>query len=265
MLPVFDVGLDGSLLIKPLLQVIFEKLYDLGFREFCLIVGRGKRAIEDHFSGDWGFVHYLRSRNKIVCVKELMSFYEKLENSTIIFVNQPEPKGFGDAVFRTRSFASGEPFLVHAGDDLIISEDGSHIMRLINTFFERKADAAFLIEEVRDPRRFGVIKGVREAPGIYRVVDVVEKPETPPSRMAIVAIYVFNDSIYNALEKTGPGYGGEIQLTDAIGRLIIDGGRVFAVKLLPDEKRIDISTPDSYWNALRVTYEYALSKSRRAL
>jgi len=265
MLPVFDAGPAGYLCVKPLLQVIYEKLYDVGFRTFCFIVGRGKRAIEDHFSCDWEFVRYLESRGKTRHAEELASFYKRLERSTIMFVNQPEPKGFGDAIYRVKELTRSEPFLVHAGDDLVLSSENSHIVRLMRVFYEKKADAAFLIEEVEDPRRFGVIRGVKESPGVYRVVDVVEKPETPPSRMAIVAIYVFNDSIYDALEKTGPGYGGEIQLTDAIGRLIIDGGRVFAVKLLPDEKRIDISTPDSYWNALRVTYEYTLSRSRRTL
>lgn len=96
-------------------------------------------------------------------------------------MNQPKPRGFGDAVFRARSFTGSEDFLVHAGDDLILSRDNSHIRRLVKAFEELNADTAFLVEMVEDPRRYGVVEGVEVSEGVYRVKTIVEKPMIPRS------------------------------------------------------------------------------------
>lgn len=89
------------------------------FREFCFIVYRGKRAMEGHFDADLNFVRYLLSKGRDEYAEELDSFYRKINDSMIIFVNQPEPKGFSDAIYRVKSFVSDEPFLVYVGDDII--------------------------------------------------------------------------------------------------------------------------------------------------
>ena len=131
MLPLFCMGFNGDLLLKPVLQLIFEQLYDVGFREFCFIVSRGKRNIEDYFTLDYSFVELLKRRGKEVLAAELEEFYRKVESSAISWINQPEPKGFGDAVLRAEPFVDGEPFLVHAGDTYVISRGNSHIRRLL--------------------------------------------------------------------------------------------------------------------------------------
>lgn len=255
MLPIFVKGKDGGRRqVKPMLEVIFNQLYDAGFREFCFIIGRGKRAIEDHFNKDSNFISYLKGKQKNDHAIELEEFYRKVESSNIIFINQPEPKGFGDAIYRANPFTLDNNFMVHAGDDLVISNDMSHVKRLIKVFEEKGADAALLAERLDDPRRYGVITGVEVDTGVYKVADIVEKPEVPPSNLATIAIYVFNNKIYRALEETQPDKSGEVQLTDAIKRLITIGGQVYAVKLYPDEKRIDVGTPESYWNALKETF-----------
>ncbi|MBS7609834.1 NTP transferase domain-containing protein [Candidatus Bathyarchaeota archaeon] len=254
MLPVFAKGLNGQILAKPMLQLIFEQLYDVGFREFCFIVGRGKRAAEDHFNKDTSFIRYLHSKGKEDLSRELEVFYRKLDESVIVFINQPEPRGFGDAVYRAKSFVQGKPFLVHAGDDIVLSEKGSHITRLIRVFKGMNADIAFLVERVGNPRTYGVITGVKIDPYIYKVTDIVEKPRAPPSNIAVVAIYVFHNKIFKAIEQIRSYEAGETQLTDAIKHLILDGCKVYAVELLPGEKRIDIGTPESYWEALKYTF-----------
>lgn len=258
MLPVFAKDLNGKLRIKPILQVIFEKLYGVGFREFCFIVGRGKRSVEDHFTADFNFVKYLETKNKDIIATELIKFYKKMTESNIIFINQPEPKGFGDAIYRARAFTLNDPFLVHAGDDLVLSSNESHIRRLTKAFNGMKADATFLIERVEDPTRYGVITGFEIKPGIYKVTDIIEKPKEPPSNIATIAIYIFNEMIYDAIKRTEPDKSHEIQLTDAIKNLILSGGRVYAVSLTPNEKRIEVGTPQSYWNALKYTFERRL-------
>lgn len=163
----------------------------LAFREFCFIIGRGKRSVEDHFTPDFSFAKYLERRNKNELAVELMEFYKKVADSNIVFINQPEPRGFGDAVYRTKGFTLNEPFLVHAGDDLILSSGNSHITRLIDVFKEMNADAVFLVEKVKDPRKYGVITGVEIKPRIYKVTDIVEKPERSPSNIATIVILYF--------------------------------------------------------------------------
>ena len=252
MLPVFARGVDGSLLLKPALQVIFESLHDFGLSDFCFLVGRNKRAVEDHFTPDPGFVSLLE-RNGQNMAKELNEFYGKIGRSNIMFVNQPIPKGFGDAVHRAEIFTSNEPFMVHVGDDIILAQNNSHLQRLVNVFEETSADATFLVERVKDPTKYGVICGTKVKKGIYEVSKIVEKPHEPPSNIATVGIYVFNSRIYGAIDKVEPDQTGEVQLTDAIMNLISEGGKAYAIELHTDEKRIDIGTPASYWNALKET------------
>ena len=251
MLPIISIREDGSLCLKPMLHAVFEQLYDEGFREFAFIVGRGKRAIEDYFSPDYDFIQYLKNKNKDSLAEELQDFYEKINSSTIVFVNQPTPHGFGDAVRRASTFTQNEPFLLHAGDDLIISPNNNHLKRLMKTFEYYNADAVFLIEEVKHPREYGVIKGYEVEKGIFKVTNVVEKPKKPPSKLAIIALYILKPLIYKALENIAPDENGEIQLTDAIQLLINWQCNVYSVKLLDNEVRIDIGTAENYLKTLR--------------
>ena len=260
MLPIFAFNQSKGVYPKPVVQVVFESLYEVGFRDFCFVVGRGKRAVEDHFTPDYQFIHLLERKGLKYQVEELNRFYHMIVNSKILFVNQPEPRGFGDAVLRAESFVGSEPFLVHAGDDLILSDNSSHLRRLLKTFNKNNADIVFLVEEVRDPRQYGVVKAEFVEKGVLHVLDIVEKPREPPSNLAVVAIYVFKPSIFDKLKKTKPDRKGEIQLTDAIKAAIDNGERVFAVKLHKDEKRLDVGNPRRYWDALRESYEWALNK-----
>jgi UTP--glucose-1-phosphate uridylyltransferase len=250
MLPIFVRSFDGELCLKPLLHVIFENLYEVGLREFCFITGRGKRSIEDYFTIDNSFVEYLRDRNKADLAKELTVFYDNLRTANIIFVNQPEPKGFGDAVYRARSFTGTEPFLVHAGDDLIISNRKRYLRELNGVFEKYRPAVAFCVEKVRDPTEYGVILGEKIAGNLYRVRKVLEKPRKPPSNIAIVAVYAFGPEIYEAIEKTPKDANNEVQLTDAIQQLLSENHEVLGVSLNAFDKRIDIGTPLSYSRAL---------------
>jgi UTP--glucose-1-phosphate uridylyltransferase len=252
MLPIFSKGADGKLFLKPFLQVVYEKLYDSGFREFCFIVGKGKRSIEDHFTIDDSFLEFLRTNNKIELSNEMSKFYEKIQNSTLVFTNQPRPLGFGNAVYQARFFTGNEAFMVHAGDDLIISKKNNHLRRLVWAFEKYDADAAFLVKRVDDPTKYGVILGEKIESGVFRVKRIVEKPSTPPSDIGAIAIYIFNSKIYQAIEHTEPDRNNEIQLTDAIQQLIDQRCRAYALELNRNEKRIDVGTPESYKEAFIV-------------
>jgi UTP--glucose-1-phosphate uridylyltransferase len=256
MLPIFSKTSNGEIAVKPLLQMVFEQLHDAGFREFCFVVGRGKRSIEDHFTPDHNSISMLQDMGKNGSAIDLDDFYGKLNTSTILWVNQPEPKGFGNAVLMAQPFVQSERCLVHAGDTYIISKDMEHIKGLIKAYERLDADAAFIVQEIENPRQFGIIEAEETENGIYKVRAAIEKPEKPQTNLAIMPIYVFHPVIFKALEKTEPGKGGEVQLTDAIQKLIDWGLNVCAVKLNQDHVRLDIGSPETYWEALSLSYQH---------
>jgi len=248
MLPILTRDRNGRLCPKPFLQVVYEHLYDVGFREICFVVGRGKRSIEDHFTADENFVKHLGSQGKTEHLCALVDFYEKLRNSTVVFYNQPQPLGFADAVYRAKSFSGDDDFLVHAGDDLVLSK-GGYLQKLLAVFTDQKADAVFFVQKVKDATKYGVITGEKIENGVHRVKHIVEKPSKPPSKLAVVAIYLFTPAIYSAIELVKPDPNNEKQLTDAIQILVNQNQAVYAVELDASDKRIEIGNPVSYKDA----------------
>jgi len=253
MLPIFLDSVNGEPCLKPTVQAVYEQLYDAEFREFGFIVGRGKRVIEDHFTPDEEFVKDLERRKKADLAEELKHFYRRVNNSTIVFINQPEPRGFGDAVLRAKCFVN-EVFLVHAGDMTVLSKNCEHLQSLIENHKKLEADATILVQEVANPQVYGVIDGTEIENTVYRVEKVIEKPEKPPTNLAIIPIYIFDPVIFKALEAI-PLKSGEIQLTDGIQKMIDWGLKVYAVKLPSDRILLDIGNPDSCWQAFNVSYQ----------
>jgi UTP--glucose-1-phosphate uridylyltransferase len=254
MLPIFSKTAQGDMLVKPVVQVVFEQLYDAGLREFCYVVGRGKRGIEDHFTPDANCISTLEGMGKNGQAADLEVFYKKLETSTAMWVNQPIPKGLGSAVLMAQPFVQNQSCFVHAGDSCIISKDMDYVKILIEAFKRFKADAAFLVLEIENPTQYGIVEGDEVEPGIIKVKSVAEKPEKPKTNWAIMAMYVFQPVIFKALKTTAPGYKGEIQLTDAIQKLIDWGLKVYAVKLDKSYSHLDIGSPERYWQALELSH-----------
>jgi UTP--glucose-1-phosphate uridylyltransferase len=145
-----------ALCLKPIVQQIFEQLFDFGVRDFYFIVGRGKRAVQDHFTPDRGFVQRLSSQAKSNQALQLETFYKRIDASTIVWVNQPDPKGFGDAVLQAERLVDGESFFVHAGDTYIISRKQTVAARLLGAHANSHADAVLTIKDVEDPRQYGL-------------------------------------------------------------------------------------------------------------
>jgi UTP--glucose-1-phosphate uridylyltransferase len=255
MLPVFYKQRTKALCLKPVLQVVFETLFDSGTRKFCIIVGRGKRAVEDYFTVDQGFIAILSKGGKRLMIAELLEFYRRIRKSSIIFMNQAEPLGFGDAVLSSAAFVGSDPFLLHAGDDLILSPRNSHMMRLKSEFASVGADVMFFVEHTNHPEKYGVIRPKRINADLYRVKELVEKPKKhPPSNLGVVAIYAFQPSVFDYLKKVKPDQKGEFQLADAVQMMVEDKKKVFAIPLRRSEKRVDIGSPDTYRLALRQTF-----------
>jgi UTP--glucose-1-phosphate uridylyltransferase len=255
MLPVFSTTANGDISVKPVVQMVFEQLYDAGLREFCYIVGRGKRSIEDHFTPDPNFIRLLERMGKNCQATDFEDFYEKLATSTVMWVNQPEPKGFGNAVLMAQPFVQNEDCLVHAGDSFIISKEMDYLKKLLDVYERFSADAAFLVLEIENPRQYGIVEGDEVESGVIRVKAVSEKPEKPATNLAIMAMYVFKPVVFKALGLVEPGKNGEIQLTDAIQKLVDWGLKVYAVKLDGSYAHLDIGSPERYWEALELSYQ----------
>jgi len=257
MLPIIAHDGDDSLQLKPLVQAIFEQLYGAGVRNFYFVVGRGKRAIEDHFSPDSGFLEFLEKKAKRPA--SLSDLYAKIRSSNLVFLNQTEPLGFGDAVLRGRTVIKG-PFLVQAADTFILSNGDDYLARLARAHRKYHAAATVLLRDVAHPRSYGVVEGDVLEPGVLRVTSAVEKPEVPPSNHAIMPVYVFSDGIFTALSDIGPGRDGELQLTDAIQRLASTVQPVIGVQLRTDEIMLDLGSPETMIDALRLTMQHASGK-----
>ena len=256
MLPIFSTTSNGDTSVKPVLQVVFEQLHNAGLREFCYIVGRGKRSIEDHFTPDIDCIRSLEGMGKNNQASDLEEFYKKLRSSTLMWVNQPQPKGFGNAVLTAQPFIQNENFFVHAGDSTIISKEMDYIKKLLGAYERFNADAAFIVLEIENPKQYGIIEGDEVETGIFKVKSAVEKPEKPTTNLAIMAMYVFHPIIFKALETMPPGKHGEIQLTDGIQKLIDWGLKVYAVKLDRNYTHLDIGSPARYWDALELSYKH---------
>lgn len=261
MLPIFARSTNGGMLVKPVVQLVFEQLHNAGLREFCYVVGRGKRGIEDHFTPDMNCIKNLAEMGKNDQATDLEEFYEKLNTSTSMWVNQPEAKGFGNAVLMAQPFVQNESCLVHAGDSCIISKNMDYLKKLLEAFEKFNADAAFLVLEIENPKQYGIVEGEESEPGIIKVNAVVEKPEKPKTNLAIMAMYVFHPIIFKALEATKPGKNGEIQLTDAIQKLVDWKLKVYAVKLDKNYSHLDIGSPERYWEALELSYQQFCKRS----
>ena len=250
MMPIYSKTENGKIVLKPILQIIYESIFDYGIKDFCFIVGRGKRSIEDHF-----VMSEQENQKKIVNV-ELKKLYNKIQISNLVYVQQSTPRGFGDAVLKGKFFVGKDIFLLHAGDDVILSKNNNHLRRLEDAFFKYKADLAFLVTRINDPRSYGVIEGIKNRDGVINVEKLEEKPKKPKSNLAVIATYIFKPSIFQTLEKTKPNKKGEVQLADAIKKEI-RVGKAVAVELQKNEKRIDVGSPESYISCLKESYKFS--------
>ncbi len=259
MFPIITYNGNNSVQLKPLVQAIFEQLYNVGIRNFYIVVGRGKRAIEDHFSTDPGFLEFLNTKGRLP--KSLPEFYEKIKSSNLVFLNQLEPLGFGDAVLLGQPLIRGN-FIVQAGDTFILSDEDNYLERLVTMHQKYHASATVLLQDVPDPRQYGVVEGNYLGPGVLRMTSAVEKPEAPRSSHAIMPVYIFTEEIFDALSRIEPDENGELQLTDAIQRLLLARKPVIGVMLRKNELRLDLGSPETMIEALKLSLSYVDSKRK---
>jgi UTP--glucose-1-phosphate uridylyltransferase len=245
---------------KPVVQYVVEELARVGMTRVLFISGPGKASIENHFDLDGELIQVLRETGKEELLAEL-----EFERSAVqyFYTRQRQTLGLGHAVLCARAFVGRDPFVVALGDSIIgLHAQSDVVKRMTACFTERRAAAVIAFEEVprSEVRRYGIAKPADEG-DIFGIEDLVEKPpvEDAPSTLAIAARYVLAPEIFDALEKTPPGKGGEIQLTDAIRAVIRSGGRAYGVRLDAGERRYDIGNFSAYFRAF---VEFALADPR---
>ena len=254
MMPIFSNISANKKVVLPLLQYIYEQLYSMNFRDYCFVVGREKRSIEDHFTPHEAYLKELSGDYK----KNMKKFYEKLEKSHMVWINQNKPLGFGDAVKRAERYVGEGDFIVHAGDVTILSNTKHPILRLIETSKKNPdVKAILLCKEIKDFQRYGVPTVSKISSNLFSVNEVVEKPQKPKSNLGILPLYYFKSDIFSSLKKIKPGKGKEFQLTDAIQNLIDEKEKVLAISLNKNEEEVDVGTVESYRNAQDVTFRKA--------
>jgi UTP--glucose-1-phosphate uridylyltransferase len=243
MLPIVD---------KPLIQYAVEEAVAAGITELIFITGRGKRAIEDHFDKAYELEAELQAHGKNKMLREVRGLLP--DGVSCTYIRQSEALGLGHAVLRARHLVGDQPFAVILADDLI--DAPLPVMRQMAQAHARHGGSIVAVQDVarEDTGSYGIVSAERIGPSISRVTAIVEKPkpEDAPSTLGVVGRYILSPRIFHFLENLRPGAGREIQLTDAIGRLMREEP-VFAYEF--DGRRYDCGSKLGY---LEATVNYAL-------
>lgn len=210
MLPIVD---------KPTLQYIIEEAIESGIEEILIITGRNKSSIENHFDKSVELELELEKSGKTELLEEVRKISDMVN---IHYIRQKEPKGLGHAIHCAKSFIGDEPFAVLLGDDIVYNPEKPCLKQMIEAYDEYKT-SILGVQEVahEDVSKYGIVEGKHIEGRVYKVKDLVEKPsiEDAPSNIAILGRYIINPAIFEILEHTKPGKGGEIQLTDGLKEL----------------------------------------------
>lgn len=250
MLPVVD---------KPLIQYAVEEAYEAGIRDMIFVTGRSKRAIEDHFDTAYELENELERAGKQAMLDLVRSISPADMNC--LFVRQPRSLGLGHAVLCAEPLVGDEPFAVILADDLMTGETingvtGPGVMAQMTAAFQKQGRSLLAVQEVplEHTKRYGIVKGEPAGGPLMRIDEIVEKPapEVAPSRMGVAGRYVLTPRIFDEIRNQPKGVGGEIQLTDAIERLM-QHEAIYAFQYAG--KRYDCGSKEGF---LQATVELAL-------
>ncbi len=203
---------------RPTIQYIVEEVVASGIEQVILVTSAGKSAIENHFDYDFELDTVLQMKNKERMAEELNHISNLID---IVSVRQKKPLGLGHAIWSTRNVVGNEPFAVLLGDDLVLSDEPC--CRQMISLFDEVQESIVAIQRVpmEQTSSYGIVEGQKIKEKTYRIERMVEKPApgATASDMAIIGRYILRPEIFPLLEKTKPGHGGEIQLTDALLQL----------------------------------------------
>lgn len=247
MLPIVDT---------PTIQYVVEEAVASGITDILMIIGKGKRAIEEHFDRNWDLENELRQKGK----KEELEAVRKISDlANIHFVWQKELNGLGDAISYARNHVGDEPFAVLLGDTLLEDRSSVPATKQLIDVFDRYQESVVILEEVPMDKvsRYGIISGDKIKDSLYLINDFIEKPQEKeaPSNLAIAGRYVFTAEIFDYIARTKPGKNNELQITDSMKMMVRDRA-MYGVKL--NGKRFDIGNKLDF---LKTNIEFALKKA----
>jgi UTP--glucose-1-phosphate uridylyltransferase len=230
MLPIVDT---------PTIQYVVEEAVESGITDILMIIGKGKRAIEEYFDKSYELEHQLIESNKL---DDLQKIQKITRLANIHFVWQKELNGLGDAIRYARHHVNNEPFVVLLGDTLIEGK-GEPITKQLVKVYEKYKGSVVALEEVdmEVVSRYGVIGGKEIDTDVYKVESLIEKPdiEHAPSNLAIASRYIFTPEIFEYLDRVKPGLNNEVQLTDAM-QLMLQDHDMYGLRF--NGKRYDIGS-----------------------
>lgn len=204
---------------KPIIQYTIEEAAASGLTQVIIVTAASKRAVEDHFDRSMELEMTLREKGDLSRLAEIQKISDLAD---IMYVRQTEQKGVGHAVLQARNAVGNEPFVLMFPDDVLVAE--VPVSKQMVDVFEQHGGSVIAVQEVPDAEveQYGIVGGTDLGGGVVRVDSLVEKPklEDAPSRLGIVGRYVLTPEIFDMIERTPPGKGREIQLTDALAALM---------------------------------------------
>jgi UTP--glucose-1-phosphate uridylyltransferase len=234
---------------KPAIEYVVEEAIQSGIETILIIVSKTKSLIIDYFDYSLELEAYLEKNNKTHLLEKV-----KMLDIKIYYTRQPYARGLGDAIRLGKEFIGDDPFAVLLPDDIIVGEKGRGLGELVKVYQNTKSSVVGLTKvEPHLLKNYGVIKGTEMKTDLFEVKDIIEKPKSnPPSDLAVIGRYIFTPQIISCLEDLPPGVGGEIQLTDAIQKLLqyekcygqIIGG-----------ERFDIGTESGYVHLIKTLFD----------
>ena len=243
-------------LTKPLLQYGVEEAIEAGMDTMAIVTGRGKRSIEDHFDISYELEHQIKGTSKEHYLTEIRSVINKC---TFSYTRQVEMKGLGHAILTGQTLIGNEAFAVVLADDLCDNDEKSVLTQMVEVYEQYPDCCIVAVEEVpkEDVNKYGIIEIDLKSLDIqnltFKIKNLVEKPSLSdaPSNLAIIGRYILTPEIFEVLETTEPGKGGEIQITDALLTLAKQG-KVLAYKF--EGKRFDCGSVDGFVEATNYFY-----------
>jgi UTP--glucose-1-phosphate uridylyltransferase len=234
------------ILTKPLLQYGVEEALSAGITNMAIVTGRGKRSIEDHFDNAFELEYQLNGTSKEILLKEIKNI---IDSATFTYVRQKRMLGLGHAILSGEPLIGNEAFAVILADDLCYSENSGVTSQMIEIYNKYKC-SVIAIQEVPDSEisKYGIIDGnlIHGTEDVFQVKNMVEKPESSSSNLAIIGRYILTPDIFDILREQKPGKNAEIQITDALLSQVKKGG-VVAYKF--KGRRFDCGSIDGFVDA----------------
>ncbi|MBY7995134.1 UTP--glucose-1-phosphate uridylyltransferase GalU [Vibrio fluvialis] len=246
---------------KPLIEYGVEEAIQAGMTDMCVVTGRGKHSLMDHFDKNYELEHQISGTAKESLLTDIRTL---IDSASFTFIRQNEMKGLGHAILTGRPLVGDNPFAVVLADDLCVNPEQGVLAQMVALYNQFRCSIV-AVQEVpeSETHKYGVIAGELIKDDIFRVDDMVEKPEpgTAPSNLAIIGRYILTPDIFDLIEQTEPGKGGEIQITDALLKQA-KAGCVLAYKF--KGRRFDCGSVEGYIEATNYCYENLYQQPSKA-